>query len=189
MAAAILAGETETGVSIMRMDALMDHGPVYTAVKAPIHPEDTTPSLSERLSALGAKLLLQTLHELVKNPSLPAQEQNHTEATIVRRFTKEDGLLDWNKSAKTLACAVRAYHPWPGTYTIIDGKRLKILASTVGPTVDDAPGTQLIINNLPAIACGEQTSLILQHVQPEGGSPMDGKTFFRGKLEWGKPKN
>lgn len=184
MAGAILAGDTTTGVSIMKMDALMDHGPVYAQAEAPIEPTDTTATLSARLSKLGASLLLETLHRLIENPALPAEEQDHGHATIIRRFTKEDGLLDWNKPAEVLERAVRAYHPWPGTYTVIDGKRLKILASSVGTKTDHSPTTRFIAHNLPAIACGDGTSLILLQAQPEGGNILDGKTFLRGRPGW-----
>lgn len=185
MAAAIIAGETTTGVSIMRMDALMDHGPVYARVEAPILPEDTTPTLSERLSKVGASLLMETLHKLLANHDLPAEEQDHTKATIVRRYTKEDGLLDWQRPAPFLERLVRGYVPWPGTYTFFQGKRLKILKSMVGPATDLEPGTTFIAEKLPAVAGGNNDSLLLTLVQPEGGSIMDGETFLRGRPTWG----
>ena len=185
MAGAILAGETETGVSIMKMDALMDHGPVYAQIHADVLPEDTTVTLSDRLAKQGAEILIKTLHRLIENPHLPAQEQDHTQATIIRRFTKEDGLLDWNRPAIVLERAIRAYQPWPGTYTMIDGKRLKILAGALGAKTERTAGTRLISHEQnPMIACGEGTSLILTRVQPEGGSVMDGKTFLRGRPGW-----
>lgn len=186
MAGAIIAGETMTGVSIMRMDALMDHGPVYSQIEAPIYPDDTTPTLSDRLSHIGATQLLQTLHNLVANPNLSAQEQDHSRATLVNRYTKEDGLLDWQKPAPVLERLVRAHEPWPGTYTFFQGKRLKILKSAVGTSVQHAIGKTLIQNHSPAIACGENTSLILLRVQPEGGNIMDGATFLRGRPQWGQ---
>lgn len=187
MAAAIIAGETTTGVSIMRMDALMDHGPVYTCIEAPIYPEDTTPTLSERLSHIGATALVKTLRQIVENPDLPAKEQNHSQATNVKRFTKEDGLLDWQKPANVLERLVRAYEPWPGTYTFFQGKRLKIRACKIGPSTDQLPGQTFVQDDLPAIACGEGTSLLLTRVHPEGGSLMDGATFLRGRIQhWGK---
>ena len=178
MAGAILAGETETGVSIMKMDALMDHGPVYTQIRADIHPDDTTITLSDRLAKQGGNLLLQTIHQLVKNPALPSSEQDHTQATIVHRFTKEDGLLDWHKPALSLERAIRAYQPWPGAYTIIEGKRLKVLAGALGPKPEHTAGTQLISPEQdPMMACGKRLSHF-NRVQPEGGNANGWKDFY-----------
>jgi methionyl-tRNA formyltransferase len=185
MAAAIAAGETMTGVSIMKMDALMDHGPVYHRIESPVLPTDTTPILSSRLSKEGASLLLKTLHELIENPRLPSEEQDHAKASIVRRYRKEDGLLDWQRPAAFLERLVRAFVPWPGTYTTIDEKRLKILESAVGPTTELEPETRFITpDGQPAVACGDGKSLILTLVQPEGGKAMDGTTFLRGRPNW-----
>lgn len=185
MAAAIAAGETMTGVSIMRMDALMDHGPIYRKIESPVLPTDTTPTLSDRLSKEGAALLLQTLHELIQNPHLSSEEQDHAKASIVRRYRKEDGLLDWQRPAAFLERLVRAFVPWPGTHTLIEGKRIKILQSTVGPATELEPETRFITpEGLPAIACGDGKSLILTSLQPEGGKTMDGKTFLRGRPNW-----
>lgn len=184
IAAAILHGDTKTGVTIMKMDALMDHGPIYAQVHTSVEPQDTTETLSERLSHVSATLLQKTLHLAFIDGSLQPQEQDHTQATTVGLFQREDGLLDWTKPAIALERQIRAYHPWPGSYTAFEGKRLKIFRSILGTPTSRDPGTTFIEDTLPAVACGDGVSLFLTNVQPEGGNMMDGATFLRGRKEW-----
>lgn len=169
MTAAIRDGLTETGITIMCMDALMDHGPILLQANAAIEPTDTTETLSERLAVQGAELLLRALHGYLDETIQPV-EQNHVAATFVKLLSREDGLLDLNKPASELERLIRAYTPWPGTYTIYQGKRLKILRAHVGTTEENAFH----------LVCGNGSSLVLDEVQPEGKKPMNGDAFARG---------
>ncbi len=178
--AAIKAGDMMTGVTFMKMDALMDHGPTIGQIEEPIHPDDTAASLEKRLSQLAATALPNVLVQYLEDKIIP-QEQDHAKATTVKLLSREDGLLDWNQSAVELERTVRAFDPWPGTYMMVDGKRLKILQTTVGPKTDLSPSTTFAVDGEPAVACGEGSSLILKRVQPEGKAPMDGKEFLRGR--------
>ncbi|MBM3205135.1 methionyl-tRNA formyltransferase, partial [Candidatus Uhrbacteria bacterium] len=110
-----------------------------------------------------------TLFKYVNGKILP-QEQNHEQATVVKMLSREDGLIDWMLSASAIERMVRAYTPWPGTYTIADGKRLKIFEARVGEEA-----------GYPQMMCGDQTLLSLIRVQPEGKSVMDGREYLRGK--------
>lgn len=183
--AAIRDGLTQTGVSIMKMDALMDHGPVYVQIAHPLEATDTTPRLSERLAQIGAELLQEVIHKAILEETLLPIAQDDTNATFVSLLRKEDGFIDWLKPAATIEQLIRAYTPWPGTYTHFEGKRLKILEARLGPLSELSPKQTLQIEDLPTVVCGDRSTLILTKVQPEGGTAMDGGTFLRGRAHWG----
>lgn len=171
MNAAIRDGLSETGITIMLMDALMDHGPILAQEKAAILPTDTTETLSERLSRQSAKLLTETLHAFLAGAIAP-QPQDHEAATFVKLLSRKDGEIDLGKSAQEIERLVRAYTPWPGTTLLYKGIRLKILKAHV--TSEPTP-TELVLT------CGDGSLLVLDEVQPEGKKPMDGPAFLRGQ--------
>ncbi|MDO8617538.1 MAG: methionyl-tRNA formyltransferase [Candidatus Uhrbacteria bacterium] len=183
IASAIKNGDETTGITIIKMDAALDHGPTLAFVTEPIRSDDTNATLSSRLSRLSANLLPDILFKYL-NGNLKPIEQNHAAATTVTLLSREDGMLDWNQSADELERTVRAFDPWPGTFIMIDGKRLKILRAAVGSKTELLPNTPCIIDGEPAVACGQKTSLILKRVQPEGKTPMEGKEFLRGRPGW-----
>ena len=184
--AAIMSGDEATGVSIMRMDAGIDTGPVYKQVKEPIRAEDTAHSLSMRLSALGRETLLEVLPAILAG-DLAANEQNG-EATYASMLKKEDGLLDWNKPAAELERLVRAYNDWPGAYTFWKDQLLKIRQVKVIDVAEFImPGTRFLYQGLPAISTGEK-SLCLVEVQPAGKKWMGGKDFLNGNPDWAGEK-
>lgn len=127
IAGAILAGDAETGVSIMRMDEQLDHGGVLATRRLPIAPNSTTASLTLQLAEIGAELLLEVLADLDGHPPV---EQDHAAATTAPRLRKEDGDLDWSLTAADIDRRVRALNPWPGTTATLAGKQLKILRGT-----------------------------------------------------------
>lgn len=152
IAAAILAGDDETGVSIMLMDAGMDTGPVLSQRREAISPNDTTGSLSERLSHLGADLLGETLPRWLAGEIEP-QPQDGTRATVTHLIRKEDGAIDWTLPAADLWRRVRAYNPWPGANTALDGEQITIWQSwPLNSDTGEAPGA---IVALPTDAPGE----------------------------------
>ncbi len=179
VAAAIREGEMETGITIMKMDALMDHGPVLAIAKESIGADDTAGSLLERLALLGAKTLPNVLVDYIAGQIVP-QEQDHAAATTIGLLDRENGAINWNKPATEIERLVRAYDPWPGTFTMLDGKRLKILKTSIGAPTDLAPGTFFIHDGALEVACGEHTSLRLDRIQPEGKSPMPGPVWING---------
>lgn len=188
--AAIASGDAETGVSIMTVAEEMDAGDVYAVAKTPIAEDETAESLHDRLAEMGAQLLPDTLASILSGQLSPTS-QDDSLATYCKTLTREDGRADWNQPAKTIERLVRAYTPWPGVWTEIDGKRLKILKAREegrraqgagrGTESMSAPGSRLILDSgYPAIACGNNTMLELLVVQPEGGKPIDGKDYLRG---------
>jgi methionyl-tRNA formyltransferase len=177
--ASIRDGREETGVTIMVMDAKMDHGPILAAAAEPIREDDTTVTLTPRLADLGANALLSTLPGY-QDGSIKPVEQDHENATFVKLLTREDGKLDPTKTAVELERLVRAMDPWPGTYFAYEGKRLKILKAAIGPATVKPPGTLFVEDSEPILACTDGSSLKLLEVQPEGKKPMEGAAFARG---------
>ncbi|MDO8615061.1 MAG: methionyl-tRNA formyltransferase [Dehalococcoidia bacterium] len=125
IASAILAGDEQTGVTIMLMDAGMDTGPILAQERDAIGPADTTGSLTDRLSALGAELLSRTLRGRLAGEIEP-QPQDEARATTCRLIRKQDGAIDWSAPAIDIWRQVRAYNPWPGAYTALEGEPLHI---------------------------------------------------------------
>ena len=181
--AAILHGDTETGVTIMRMDPGIDTGPMLSQRAEPILPEDTALSLGGRLAELGSRLLIETLPAYLDG-SLPPQPQDEFLATYAPMLKKEDGRLDFNASAEALARRVRAFTPWPGTFTIWQEEVLKILRAHAVPG-QAAPGTLLVHQGLPALGCADGL-LVLDEVQPAGKTVRPGKVFLQGAPGWGR---
>ncbi|MDW8269750.1 MAG: methionyl-tRNA formyltransferase [Anaerolineae bacterium] len=181
IAAAILAGDTVTGVTIMLMDPGMDTGPILAQQAEPILPDDTAATLGARLARLGADLLIRTLPDYLAGRIQP-RPQPVEGVTVCRPLTKEQGRMDWNLPATTLARMVRAYDPWPGTYTTWEGQILKILAATTAPG-EALPGHVLAWGEGAAVGTGEGL-LVLQAVQPAGGRRMPIAAFRRGRPDF-----
>jgi len=184
--AAILNGDTQTGVTIMQLDAGMDTGPTLSQRAIPISTEVTAGELSEKLSTLGAEVLLETLPKYL-NGEIAPQPQDDSNATYAPMLKKADGQLDFNLPAEVLARKVRAFHPWPGTSTDWAGGRLKI-HSAYGlppePAADPVlPGETTIHQGLPAIGTAYGL-LVLETVQPAGKKAMPGAAFLAGARDW-----
>lgn len=127
---ALINGEIETGVSIMKMDEGMDTGPILAVEKTAVKEEDNVTGLSERLSRLGAELLVRTMQEAA-SAGVEAVRQKDEDATRAPMLTKEDGRLDWNRSAKEVAGRIRGTDPWPGGFTFFKGEMLKLFRPRV----------------------------------------------------------
>jgi len=180
--AAILNGDNETGITIMRMDLGVDTGPMLSQRSILIRPDDTAGSLSQSLSELGARLLIETLPAYLDG-SLQPQLQNEALATYAPMLKKEASLLDFNSPAVQLERKVRAYNPWPGTYTLYREKMLKIHRAHVVAGQGLTPGSHTIFQGAPAVSCAEGL-LVLDEVQPAGKKSMPGKVFLQGAREW-----
>lgn len=189
---AILQGEKETGVTIMLIDAGVDTGAMLLKRAVPISAEETTASLTPRLADLGASLLLEALPLWIRG-KLPPQPQDHAQATHTHMLTKEEGRIDWSRSAEEVARAVRAYIPWPNAYTTWRGKLLKILSaspSTSPSTQTEQPGKVALASQSQAgrtqkvlsIATA-QGSLLVDRVQLEGKRAMSADEFVRGNAQ------
>ncbi len=180
--AAILHGDARTGVTIMRMDAGVDTGPLLSQRALEIHPQDTAGTLSARLAVLGAELLVDTLPGYLNGATQP-QEQDHTLATLAPMLKKEDGVLDPSQPAQALARRVRAFQPWPGTSLPWQDGLLKVLEAHAVEGAAGVPGQRTVLQELPAVIANPGL-LVLDTVQPAGKKPMPGKVFLQGGRRW-----
>ena len=175
---AILNGGDETGVTIMKLDEGMDSGPLLAQARVPIAERETGPDLTRRLFDLGASLLAKTLPGWASG-SIQVEPQDESRATFTPLVEKEDGEIDWTDNAERIARMVRAYEPWPGTFTYWDGKLLKILDAK---WVDGAtsPGHVVGLDG-SGIGIGTGDGLLaVDRLQMEGRRPSDAQDFVRG---------
>ena len=179
IAAAILDGLAQTGVTIMLMDEGLDTGPALRQAVQPIHPDDTTATLSERLAQQGAELLVETLVDWLQGVAAPIdQTLLPGEPSTCRQIQKEDGLIDWTKPAVYIERMTRAYTPWPTAYTFWKGEPFKILSAAILDG-ESSPGVVERTPEGPAVGAGEGR-LLLRTVQPAGKRPMDARSFLNG---------
>jgi len=177
---AIVNGETETGVTTMLIDEGLDTGPILLAETTAIGDEETADVLESRLAVQGADLLLRTLTGLERNRIAP-RPQDAARATLAPLIKKEDGLIDWSRSAEAIARRVRGFHPWPGAHTSWHGRGLRILRARAAAGGAGAPGTVLAIDRDGlVVAAGEDTTVRLIEVQPESRKPMPAAAFAAG---------
>lgn len=181
IAAAILAGDAKTGVTIMKMDTGLDTGPILAQREEAIRPDCTREELERRLAQLGADLLIETLPAYLAGQLQP-RPQPEEGVTHARPLHKEDGLIDWSRPAVELDRQVRAYNPWPGAFTFWQGQPLKILRAAPHPAWrgDAPPGTVVALDDGIAVATGEG-ALRLGQVQWAGKRPMDIAAFLCGQ--------
>ncbi len=181
--AALLNGDTRTGVTIMKMDAGLDTGPILAQRELAILPDETAGGLYDRLSRLGADLLMDTLPAYLEGRLSP-RAQPEQGVTYAPMLKKEAGLLDFQQPAESLARRVRAFNPWPGAFFPWGGGTLKVLhAHAAAGTAP--PGQSLLADSLPAVGTA-QGLLVLDEVQPAGRKPMSGKAFLAGARSWSR---
>lgn len=176
--AAIAAGDSETGISIMLIDEEMDHGPILAQETLHLSAEETPESLREKVVELGAPLLVETVKGYAAGDIQP-QEQDHEAATFCKLLKKEDGRIDWTRTAEEIDAQMRAYTPWPGTWTTWNDKMLKIHAATVSSESSIEPGQVEIKDNKLLIGTGS-TPLEVTNLQLEGKQRTTAETFIRG---------
>ena len=181
--AAILNGDTVSGVTIMQMDPGIDTGPMLKARELPIEPYDTTVTLSAKMADLAADLLIEVIPAYADGTLLP-QPQPEEGACYTGMIRKEDGLLDFTQSAEQLVCKVHAYNPWPCAAFEINGETFKVYqAHTASFRENLQPGTRTVYNRLPAIAAADGL-LVLDELQAPGKKAMPGKAFLAGYRNW-----
>jgi methionyl-tRNA formyltransferase len=184
VAAAILAGDEETGVSIMRMEAGLDTGPVYAVRTLPIGAGVTTPDLSADLARIGANLLVEVLAGL-QDGSAVAEPQDDSLATYAPRLTRADAVLDWSSlSAVEVDRRVRALQPWPGTVGSLAGAPVRIVAGAPGAAAvpeGTVPGTLLSAGSHALDVATASGVYSVHEVQPPGRRPMDAAAYLRGR--------
>ena len=169
--AAILAGDAETGVTIMRMDAGLDTGPTLLREAVPITATTTAAALHDALAAIGARLILRALAE-----GPPAVPQPAEGASYAPKLTRADARVDWTVAATAIERRVRAFDPWPGTFTLLNGAVLKVLGTALSEE-NGSPG--IVLDDRLTIACGSG-ALRLTRVQLAGRAPLAVEAFLRG---------
>lgn len=177
---AIARGETVTGVSTMRLDEGLDTGDILLQREIAIQPEDTAITLAPRLASLGADLLVETLHGLGEG-RIAAMPQDHSRATLAPILEKDDGLVDFSRTAAETYNRLRGFQPWPGAYTQFRGKNLKIVwAKPSQERISVAPGELAIRGDHLLVGCGEGTALELLQLQTEGKKAISAREFISG---------
>ncbi len=180
---AILNGESETGVTIMKMDAGMDTGPILAQAATPIRTEDNAQTLHDRLAGLGAELLVATLPEYVCG-KIPARPQPAEGVSSAPKLNKQDGRIDWGQPAQAIGNRIRAFTPWPGAFTFLPAAPqphlLKLWRAEVVEGAAAAPGTILQSGKSGlVVACG-QGALVIRELQREGSRRLAAPEFLAG---------
>ena len=180
---AIAMGETQTGVTSMRIDAGLDTGDILAQREIAIGPLDTAETLGPRLAALGAPLMVETLRGLDQGRITP-RPQDHSQASLAPILKKEDGLIDWSRSAAEIANRLRGFQPWPGAHTTFRGKALNLWQAApahFGQGVAAAvPGQIQAAGDWLFAGCGGGTLLKIEILQPEGKKRMSARDFMNG---------
>ena len=179
---AILHGDAQTGVTIMRMDEGLDTGAMLAKGSIEIADDDTAESLAEKLAVIGADLLEKTLPDYMKGEITP-QEQDDSQATFTRLIKKQDALIDFSKTAEELERQVRAYYPWPISYFRWEENVLRVVKASISDTNSLEPEQRGIIGKYPCVGTAT-VDLKLLEVQPAGKRVMNGKAFINGARGW-----
>ncbi len=178
---AVLNGDSITGVTIMQMDEGMDTGDILLTAETPISSEDTAGSLFDRIAELGGVTLGNALERL-RAGNLPPCKQDESLATFSPPLTKEQGQIDWSKSAQEISCQIRGLDPWPTAYTFIDGKRLRLFRpSVVSQTSQEAPGTVIRADKGGLLIAAGEKCLLATELQSEGSRRMEVGTYLQGR--------
>jgi len=174
--AAILAGDSESGVTIMQMDAGLDTGSMLLRDHVALTGHTTATTLHDDLAAMGGRLIV----DVLSRPAFPGTPQPDTGVTYVQRLSREDGRIDWTRPATDIDRQVRALTPWPGTFTMLEGQVIKIGA--VSPTPDMTRATAgTVVDDRLLVACGGGTTLRITRLQRPGRGMMDAADFLRGQ--------
>lgn len=178
---AILAGDEQTGITLMQMDEGLDTGPMYVQETTPVAAADTSATVHDRLAVMGAEMVKQYLDDILHGRLQP-QTQDDNLATYAPMIKKEAGRIDWQESAAAIDRRIRAMTPWPGAFSEWDGRNLKIVAAHPLPTLslDTEPGTVALHGGELVVQTGDG-ALALDQVQLAGKKALDAQAFVRGR--------
>lgn len=173
---AIANGEAVTGVTTMRIDEGLDTGDILLQKQMPIAPEDTAETLSPKLAAIGADLMIETLNGV---QDIAPQRQDDSQATLAPVLKKEDGRIDFGHSAQEIYNRLRGFKPWPGAFATFRGKGLNVTA--IRPASEQIPRAQLLVRDGRLfVGCGNKTAIELLELQPEGKKRISARDFIHG---------
>lgn len=179
---ALLAGETRTGLTTMRIDAGLDTGPTLMRQEIDIGPDETAPELARRMAEAGAPLVADTLRKLDRGEIAPVP-QEHTHATLAPPLKKEEGKIEWPRPAQQIYNRIRGLEPWPGAFTTFRGQLCQIRGrpAPAPPEIPGgAPGTITVTAGELFVACGEETFLRMETLQLEGRKRVSAREFANG---------
>ncbi|MGM0438885.1 MAG: methionyl-tRNA formyltransferase [Patescibacteria group bacterium] len=185
--AAILNGDEKTGVTIMLMDEKIDHGPILAQKEIELNGNEYYKTLENKLSTLGGKLLADTVPKWI-NKNIKPKPQDDSKAKHTKLLNKKDGKINWNNSATKIEREIRAYNPWPGSYSKVDGKLVKIFKASVQKQTQDGPfgdpgKIYLGTNEKIAVQTGEDF-LLIEELQIEGSKKVKSKDFLQGNMDF-----
>ena len=177
---AIASGESVTGVTTMRINAGLDTGDILLQRQMPISEDETAETLAPKLAAIGADLMVETLRGL-ENGRVQPTRQDHSQATLAPILKKEDGRMDFSRSATDLLNRIRGFRPWPGAFTTFKNKTLQVLRAEPWPTSSQLnPGSISLEGSHLVVGCGNGTALDLAEIQIEGKRRMTAQEFING---------
>jgi len=181
----IIQGKQETGVTIMYMVEKLDAGDILTKVTVPIETRDHVGTLHDKLSEAGAKLLMETLPKLFNDELIPVK-QNEEKATFASNITRENELIDWNRSNTDIYNQIRGMHPWPVAYTTYEGKNLKIWWGEPDDTEYNGKPGEIVKKNDNVdfvVVCGNKQGIKITEIQPAGSKRMSVEDYLQGSSE------
>ena len=176
---AIAHGETVTGVTTMRIDAGLDTGDILLQREIPLSPDDTAETLAPRMARIGADLMVETLRGL-QGETIAARSQDDSKASLAPILKKEDGRIDFHRSAGEICNRLRGFQPWPGAFTNFRGKNLHVWAARPVSDGNTAPGEIIVVDDRLLAGCEGDAALELLEVQPEGKKRMAARDFVHG---------
>jgi methionyl-tRNA formyltransferase len=185
---AILAGDSQTGICVMRMDAGLDTGPVVSRYPVAIGPEDSAGSLHDKLADVGAAAILEVLAALARGGRLTETPQESVGITYAPKLDRDEARIAWTRGAEEIARRVRAFNPAPGAFTSIDGAILKVWRAKAVAVASGgaAPGQIAVRDGMLLVACGQGESVALEEVQPAGGRRLGGTVYVNGRPDIAK---
>jgi methionyl-tRNA formyltransferase len=176
---AILAGDRETGISIMHMEEGLDSGPVYLMRRIPIAAEDTAVTVHDKLAALGARCIVEAL-PAIADGTLKAVPQSEAGVTYAPKITKDEAAIDWRREAVEVDRQVRAFNPFPGAYSTLHGEPVKVWRAAVAPGAPATPGTILRADAQGIVVACRSGALRASELQRAGGKRLVAADFLHG---------
>ena len=178
---AVIDGEKESGVTIMKMDEGLDTGDMIAKAVVPLAADETGGSLFDKLSQIGAQLLIDTIPALEAGTAVCEKQPQESPTPYAAMMNKKMGLIDWNQDASVIECLIRGLNPWPSAYTYLKGKTLKIWqAKVVERQQESEPGTVICVDKKQLVVACKTNALSIQRLQLEGKKQMETEAFLRG---------
>lgn len=182
------AGDSETGVTIMKMDVGLDTGDMLHKLACPIEPEDTSASLYNKLAELGPAGMLTTLEQLSAGTTKP-EVQDEAQVSYAEKLSKDEARLDWSLSAAQLERCIRAFNPWPVSYFTVEDQPIKVWKASVQPAVDGEPGEIVQADKRGIQVATAEGVLVLEELQPAGKKAMKAQDLLNSRRDWFTPGN